>query len=169
MEAKEVILSSLEQSQRYLTKTLDGLTQEEVGWSPGPECNSIAFIFWHIIRVEDVIVNTVLQSGKELYEADGWQEKLRTPAKELGTHYTVGQLQAWSAPKLGVLQGYADSVRQKTLAFIKSSPPEKLSEMSKSDRLPGSIGTILCFMSIEIALHVGQIAYLRGLQRGLDK
>jgi len=32
-----------------------------------------------------------------------------------------------------------------------------------------SVGTILGRMSTEIALHVGQIAYLRGIQRGLDK
>jgi len=107
-EAKELIVRSLEQSQRYLTKVLDGLTQQE-------------------------------------------------------------QLQAWPVPKLEVLRGYANSVRQKTLALLNSSPREQLSEVPQSDRFPGSIGSILCFMSTEIALHVGQITYLRGGQRGLDK
>ena len=169
MEARELILSSLEQSQRYLTKALDGLTQEEAAWSPGPECNSIAFIFWHIIRVEDLVVNNMIQSENELYEADGWREKLGTPAKESGGHYTMEQLQAWPVPKLEVLQGYANSVRQKTLAFLNSNPPEKLSEVPRPDRSPDSIGAILNRISTEIALHVGQIAYLRGVQRGLDK
>jgi len=169
MEAKEVVLRSLEQSQRYVTNTLGGLTQEEAAWSPGSECNSIAFIFWHIIRVEDYLVNNIIQSENELYETDDWREKLGTPAEEMGLHYTLEQLQAWPVPKLEVLQGYANSTRQKTLAFLNSSPPEKLSEMPKSDRFPGSIGAILCLMSTEIALHVGQMAYLRGVQRGLDK
>ena len=56
------------------------------------------------------------------------------------SQYTVEELQAWPVPKLEVLRQYADSV-----------------------------GTILGRMSTEIALHVGQIAYLRGIQRGLDK
>jgi len=43
LEATEVLLSSLEQSQRYLTQALEGLTQEESAWSPGDECNSIGF------------------------------------------------------------------------------------------------------------------------------
>jgi len=60
-EAKELIVRSLEQSQRYLTKVLDGLTQVE-------------------------------------------------------------QLQAWPVPKLEVLRGYANSVRQKTLAFLEFQP-----------------------------------------------
>ncbi len=44
MDAKDLILRSLEQSQEYLSKALEGLSQEELAWSPGPECNSIPFI-----------------------------------------------------------------------------------------------------------------------------
>ncbi len=167
MEAKELILRSLEQSQRYLTNALDGLTQEEVAWSPGAECNSIAFILWHMTRVEDSFVNRLIQREKELYEAESWQEKLGTPVKAY--QYTVEELQAWSVPQLEILREYANSVREKTLALLQSIPPEKLSELARPDRPPDTIGAILARLSTEIALHVGQIAYLRGVQRGLDK
>ncbi|MFC2016708.1 hypothetical protein ACFLUF_03235 [Chloroflexota bacterium] len=40
--------------------------------------------------------------------------------------------------------------------------------MPSTDR-PDSVGVSLGRMSTEIALHVGQIAYLRGVQRGLGK
>ena len=167
MEAKELILRSLEQSQGYLTKALDGLTQEEAAWSPKTECNSIAFILWHIARVEDFFVNRVLQRENELYEAEGWREKLGTPVKVY--QYSAEELQAWPVPKLEDLRGYAKSVREKTLAFLNSMPPDKLSEVPRPDRSPDSIGTTLSHISTEIAMHVGQIAYLRGVQRGLDK
>jgi len=167
MDAKELLLRSLEQSHGYLTKALDGLTQEEATWSPSPESNSIAFILWHTTRVEDFFVNRVIQRGKELYETEKWQEKLGTPIKAYG--YSVEELQAWPAPKLEILIEYAESVRQKTLAFFNSIHPEKLSEVPRPDRSPDSIGATLEHMATEIALHVGQIAYLRGVQRGLDK
>ncbi len=167
MEAKELLLKSLEQSQGYLTRALDGLTQEEATWSPTPECNSIVFILWHTTRVEDFFANRVIQREKELYETKGWQEKLGTPVKAY--QYTVEELQAWPAPKLEALREYADSVREKTLAFLNSIPHERLSEVPRPDRSPDSIGVTLGHMSTEIALHVGQIAYLRGIQRGLDK
>jgi len=167
MEARKLILNSLEQSQGYLTNALDGLTQEEAAWSPGVECNSITFILWHLSRVEDFFVNRVIQRQKELYEAENWQEKLGTPVKAY--QYTVEELQAWPVPELEVLRGYANSVREKTLALIQSIPPEKLSELARPDRPPDTIGDILSRISTEIALHVGQIAYLRGVQRGLDK
>ena len=167
MDAKELLLRSLEESQGYLTKALDGLTQEEATWSPSLECNSIAFILWHTVRVEDFFVNRVIQHGKELYEAEGWQGKLGTPVKAY--QLTVEEVQTWRAPKLETLREYANSVRQKTLAFLKSISPERLSEVPRPDRSPDSIGTTLGHMSTEIALHVGQITYLRGMQRGLDK
>jgi uncharacterized damage-inducible protein DinB len=167
MDVKELLLRSLEQSQGYLAKTLNGLTQEEATWSLSPECNSISFILWHIARVEDFFVNRVIQRGKELYETQKWQDKLGTPAKAY--QLTLEELQAWRAPKLEILREYADSVRQNTLVFLKSIPAEKLSKVPGPDRSPDSIGATLGHMSTEIALHVGQIAYLRGMQRGLDK
>lgn len=166
MDVKELLLRSLEQSQGYLTKALNGLTQEEANWIPSPECNSISFILWHMTRVEDFFVNRVIQRGKELYETQKWQDKLGTPAKAY--QYTREELQAWRAPNLEILRGYASSVRQSTLDFLKSIPTERLTEVPRPDRSPDSIGVTLGHMSTEIALHVGQIAYLRGLQRGLD-
>jgi len=166
MEAKELLLMSLEHSQGYLAKALDGLTQKEIAWKPKNECNSIAFILWHIARVEDYFVNRVILHGKEMYETDGWQEKLGTPVKAY--QYTTEELQAWPVPKLGVLDEYAKSVRTKTLSFINSISNDKLSEMPRPDSSNDSIGTLLCSLSMEVALHVGQIAYLRGVQRGLD-
>jgi len=166
MEAKELLLMTLERSQGYLATALDGLTQEEIAWKPKNECNSIAFILWHTARVEDYFVNRVILHGKEIYETDGWQEKLGTPVKV--AQYTAEELQAWPVPKLEVLREYAESVRNKTLSFINSISNDKLSELPRPDRSNDSIGTMLCTLSTEVALHVGQIAYLRGVQRGLD-
>jgi len=167
MDAKELLLRSLEESNGYLTRALNGLTQEEATWSPSPECNSIAFILWHMTRVEDFFVNRVIRREKELYETKKWQEKLGTPTKAYG--YTVEELRAWPAPKLEILREYANSVRESTLAFLNSISPERLSEVPRPDRSPDSIGVTLGHVTTEIALHVGQIAYLRGVKRGLDK
>ncbi len=167
MDAKEVILKSLEQSWGYLTGALDGLTQEEFAWSPGPECNSIAFILWHTARVEDFFVNRIIKREKELYMTEGWQEKMGTPDKAYG--FSLEELQAWPVPKLEDLRKYVTAVHEKTMAFVNSIPSEKLDEVPRPDRSPDAIGTSLGHMSTEIALHVGQICYLRGVQRGLDK
>jgi uncharacterized damage-inducible protein DinB len=169
MQLSAAIVKSLEQSQGYLTKALDGLTQEEAAFVPAAESNSIAFILWHMTRVEDFFVTRVIQREVELYEAEGWREKLGTPAKDTGFDYTLEQLQAWPVPKLEIMRGYYDSVRKKTLALLKNITSERLSELARPDRSPDSIGDILCRVTTEIALHTGQIAYIRGIKRGLSK
>ena len=167
MQAEELIVKSLEQSQRFLNNTLEGLTQDEFAWSPTSECNSIAFIFWHTVRVEDAVVNSAIQQKSEVYEIEGWQEKLGTPPKETGGRYTLEQLRSWRAPKLEVLRGYGEAVRAKTLTFLQSVTPDKLSQEVVLFGHSDTVGGVLGFLSTEIAMHVGQIGYLQGVQRGL--
>ena len=165
MNAKEMVVASLNQTWSYLNRSLEGLTQEDVAWKPGENCNSIAFILWHTARVEDYFFTRVLQGKTAVYEADGWMEKLGTPP-DSGYGYTVEQLENWPAPKLEDLRGYADAVRQSTLACIEQMTPEAMLELVRPDRPPDTIGGMLIRICTEIALHVGQIDYIRGLRCG---
>jgi uncharacterized damage-inducible protein DinB len=169
MEARELMIKSLAESQGFLNRALEGLTREEIVWVPRVECNSIAFLVWHLGRVEDIWINRVIQQKEEIYEAEGWQKTLATPAKESGYKYTLEQLQAWPVPKLEPLWRYANSVREKTLAFLQSVNSEKLSEVIVHGDSSHTIGAILAHLITEIALHVGQIDYLRGMLRGMDR
>lgn len=59
-------------------------------------------------------------------------------------------------------------MREKTLDVVQSVTTEILSEVPNPDRAE-TVGAILGRVATEVALHVGQIAYLRGMQRGMDK
>ncbi|UCD22531.1 MAG: DinB family protein [Chloroflexota bacterium] len=168
MEAKEIIKASLDEGWRYLTRSLEGLTDEEITWTPAPHSNSIAFILWHVTKAEDFWVNRVVRQGSEIDTAEGWREKLGTP-DDGGTGFSEEQLQAWPTPKLEDLQAYAQAVREKTLAFVDSVTPARLLEIPEPDRPRETVGGILAHLITEIALHVGQIDYLRGVQRGLKQ
>ena len=109
MEAKEIILTSLEESQGYLNKALDGLTEEEIAWTPGVESNSIAFILWHVTRAEDMWVNRVIRGENEIYDAGGWQEMLGTPPKASGSRATKAQSYVWPVPTPDLRWGLAYS------------------------------------------------------------
>jgi uncharacterized damage-inducible protein DinB len=167
METKEIILKSLEESQRYLNEALEGLTREELARSPGAESNSIIFIYWHLIRVEDIWINRVIRGHGELYDADGWAEKLGTPPKESGARYDKEKLKAWPVPEMEVLREYAAAVREKTMDLIQSTTTEKMAEVIRPDTRFDTVGAILTHLITEIALHVGQTHYLHGLYRGL--
>jgi len=152
-----------------LKTAVDGLTPQELAWRPGPECNSIGFILWHLIRVEDFWFQRFIQRRSELYESEGWQQRLGTPPRDTGYQYTAEQVANFQVPPLETLLDYGRSVRRHTLDFLRQLPLEKLDEKPRPDRSEMSIGDIFQRVIIELTLHIGQIAYLRGMQRGLDK
>ena len=168
MEVKDLVLSSLHESWEYLTKAVDGLSQDELTYTPGPECNSVVFIYWHLVRVEDMWINRFFLKEEEIYETGGWREKLGTPADDSGVDYTEENLRDWPEPELDVLNGYAGAVRKKTIDFVHSLTPEKLTEEIDIIGKPVPIGVYLSHVITEIAMHVGQISYLRGVFRGIE-
>lgn len=168
MDIKQIYIKSLDESQSYLNKSLNELTQEELNWAPKSDCMSILFIFWHLARVEDFWINKALKSGVEIYESEGWQKLLGTPEKESGVRYDEEKLKSWSKPEKDKVKQYASAARTKTLEYLDS-----LDEMDygKEIRLGDRVFTVqdsLTHLITEIALHVGQIDYLRGMIRGLQ-
>jgi len=113
MDIKPVLLKSLDESQEYLIKALEELSEEDITWSPKEGSNSIIFILWHVTRVEDIWINRILLNNKEIYESEGWQELLGTPIKESGFQYDIEKLRSWPIPNLDALKRYATAVRQK--------------------------------------------------------
>ena len=169
MDARQMVQYSLNQSQSYLKRALEGLTQEDVSWAPADDSNNIAFIIWHMARVEDYFFTRVIQRRAEVYEEGGWAEKLGTPARETGFGYTPEQLAAWPVPKLQTLVKYTDAVRESTLALLENLTPEKMLEAVRPDRSPDTVGQLLARVSTELALHIGQIDYIAGMKRGAIK
>jgi uncharacterized damage-inducible protein DinB len=166
METRDIILASLNESWGYLTRALDGATQEEIVWTPAPHSNSLAFILWHVARAEDRWVNLVVRRGSELYETEGWRERLGTP-EDGGTGYTEEQLRSWTTPRLEGLREYAQAVHDSTMSLLDSITPEQLLETPDPENPNHTVGGMLAHLITEIALHVGQIDYLRGVHRGL--
>jgi len=158
MDIKQIFIKSLDESQSYLEKSLKELTQEELCWTPKSDCGSILFIFWHLARVEDFWINRALKGGIEIYESDEWQKLLGTPEKESGVRYDEEKLKSWPKPDKEKVIQYASAARKKTLEYLR--------EIQLGDRV-FTVQDSLTHLITEIALHVGQIDYLRGMIRGL--
>ena len=168
MESKEIIIKSLEESQRYLDGGLKGLSEEELAWAPRDDCNTIAFLIWHMTRAEDMWINRVILEEPEIYESGDWVSKMGTPEGESGYGYTAKQLKSWPTPQMELLQGYSKAVRERTTKLLQDATVEKLSRQAGTGRFVNTVGAILAHVITEISMHVGQIAYLRGAQRGME-
>ena len=76
---------------------------------------------------------------------------------------------AFSVPPLSDLLGYGEAVRTRTKEYLSSKKRSGLDDMVETPAFGEmNIGQIFSVMLCEIAFHTGQIAYLRGLQRGIN-
>jgi hypothetical protein len=185
METKELISSGLEQSRGGLDRTLYGLSADEINWHPRSDANSIAMILFHLARLEDSIISRL--SGKpSLWDTDKWYVRLHKDQNDGGAHYTADQVAKFSALEITDLLAYYDAARTRTIDFLNKVSPNRLDDKvdmpappphpkdvsgrpTPPKRPEPTIGRMLVMVLNESLGHGGEISYIRGLQRGLEK
>ena len=171
METRDFILDTLERTQNAVMETVNGLSHEELKWLPGAEANTIGFILWHQIRCEDSIMQGMIQRKSPIWVSDGWHQrfKLTENPDDDGWGFTAEQVAAFPIPELKDLLEYAEVTRTQTINYLKAVTADELNKVVQTPLGELTIGQSLALLLCEIIQHTGQIAYLRGLQRGLDK
>jgi uncharacterized damage-inducible protein DinB len=172
MNLSDFILDNLDRIQRVLAEAVDSLTYEELTWRPGAEANPIGFILWHQARCEDTYIQSLIRGQPQVWVSEKWYQKLNLPDDpwDNGNDYTAAQVAGFPVPALKDLSAYAEAVRARTVACLEGMTPEDLSrEISPPEFWGDNLAKLLSYMLCELTQHTGQIAYLRGLQRGLNK
>ena len=169
MELKEYLRLELDGLERGTKRVTDTLTQDEIMWRPGCGCNSIGLILFHVARSEDFFINGALQNKPQLWETGKWYKKLNIAENEAGSHYTEEQVNAFPVPQLADMMAYYTAVRQQTLDHLKSLTAAAFDKKVKLQFGEFNVAGVFSIIVGHTAQHVGEISYLRGLQRGMDK
>jgi uncharacterized damage-inducible protein DinB len=169
MEVKNYIKMQIEGLDHGLKRVVDGLKQEEIAWRPASGCNSIGLILFHLFKSEDSFIQVHLKGKKELWETGKWYQQLNLDPSEAGAHYTVEQVDNFPVPALETILRYGAAVRSATLAYVDSLRTLDLDKVIKMPFGDMSIAMLLSLTVVHASQHIGEISYLRGLQRGLDK
>lgn len=169
MEAKEFLTIELNGQDRNLKRVTDGLTQEEIAWRPTYGANSIGLILFHVGRSEDSFIQARLREQPEIWETGKWYERLNVSKDEAGAHYTAEQVNAFPVPKLENLLAYMMAVRSETKEYVNSLSAESFDRVITLPRFGDMpVAALLSLTVGHAAGHLGEISYIRGLQRGLD-
>jgi uncharacterized damage-inducible protein DinB len=168
MNINEFIGKSLAESKEYINQAIKGLSADELSFRPKPHSNSIAFLLWHLARIEDMWINRILLGEKEMYESEGWYKKFVTPVQDSGFGFDVKKIDAWPVPALELLQAYATAVRGKTQVYLNALNEQKLDESKDFGWRKGTTGSALSHLVMEIGEHSGQIGYIKGIMKGIE-
>ena len=167
---RDPIKSSLNEYYGKLKQTLEGLTPEELIWQPALESNHILWTVWHMARVSDRWANSTVLGGSELWTRDGWANKLGMPEDRYGRGETSDQVKDFPTISIELVLEYFDATHASMLAMIdaleRSDMDRDVYAEYRGESL--NIGWILGHILTEESQHLGQVAYIRGIQRGLD-
>lgn len=171
MRLSDFISACLEQHYNAMLRALNGLTPQEIRYMPTPQSSSIGFLVWHYARTLDRWIHARLQNAPQLWE-QGWASRLEHPAgpNDTGYGYTPQQLQTFQTPNTDALLQYAQAALQSAQTYLAARADADFDTIPVANPRGGPMTLAdMCQQLIwEFNQHGGQIAYLRGMQRGLE-
>jgi hypothetical protein len=113
-----------------------GLSAEAARTVPKNEDHSIAWLFWHIARIEDVTMNMLVAGSPQVLIRDGWLDKLYITRRDTGNLTDVEAVQALSRViDLDALRGYRLAVGRRTREIVQALAPGQLKQKVDPVRL----------------------------------
>jgi uncharacterized damage-inducible protein DinB len=141
-----------------------GLTEEQLAFRPAGQANSIAWLVWHLTRIQDDHIAHVAGTG-QAWTAEGWADRFALPFRpgDTGYGHSSEQVAACRAPA-GLLTGYHDAVFRHTVSYVQGLTEGELDRVvDKAWDPPVTLGVRLVSVVSDDLQHAGQAAYLRGL------
>ena len=169
MELKDYIKSELDGLKRGQSRILKDLTQQDLAWRPSSGCNSMGLILFHVAKGEDSFILGSLQGKPALWSSQKWYDKMNLPESEAGNRYTVDQVNCFMVPDMKQLMAYYDTVRTETLRYLDTLKPADFDRKVKLPFGEFNVAGVFSVIASHTAQHNGEIAYLRGMLKGMDK
>lgn len=161
--------SAVKDLHQNLLDAMKDLTDEQLHFRPLDKGNHIAFLIWHCVRTEDLVINLMLRKKKPVWNEEGWDAKLGMEPRVQGTGMSAEEAAAIRIKDLGDFIQYMERTYKETDAYLDGLKDEDLEQvqdmpmMGKRSLYEAIGGTI----TQHGAGHLGEIWYLKGLQ-GLE-
>ena len=164
MQTRDILLDGFTRVRDAALSVVEDLNEDELCFRADTEANSIAWLVWHLTRVQDDHISEVAGTD-HAWTAAGWAQRFSFPLDAWDTGYghkstEVAMVKATS----GQLAGYHQAVFEDTARYLKGLDDEALDRIV--DRRwdpPVTLGVRLVSVIDDDLEHVGQAAFVRGL------
>jgi uncharacterized damage-inducible protein DinB len=169
MTTAELLADALGRIREVVHEATDNLTADQLAYRPTPTANSIAWLIWHLTRIQDDHIAEVAGVG-QTWTAGGWARRFDLPFDDAAHGYGHGpeEVAAVRVRTGELLTGYHDAVYQHSLDYVQTLTDDDLDRIvDKNWDPPVTLGVRLVSVISDDLQHVGQAAYLRGIiERG---
>ena len=164
MGSNELLMDAFERVRDGVHPAANGLTAEELAFRPDAESNSIAWLVWHLTRVQDDHV-AHLRGADQRWLDGGWAERFALPLDRADTGYGHDPAQVGLVVvESHLLLDYFEDVHATTVAYLGTVTDDGLERVvDASWDPPVTVRVRLISVIADDLQHVGQAAYVRGL------
>jgi hypothetical protein len=146
-------------------EVVDGMDPNQLLERPTPDANSIAWLIWHLARVQDHHVAEILGTA-QIWTEDTWASRfgLSPDAGNIGYGHSSEEVATVRPDDPEVLLEYLAAVYQRSRTMLAQLTADDLDRIV--DRRwdpPVTLGVRLVSIADDSLQHVGQAAYVRGL------
>ena len=165
METSEVLIDAFERIRGVAHHAVDRLTPDVLAFRPDPDANSIAWLVWHLTRIQDDHLAGVAGT-EQLWTSAGWYERygLPFPPSAIGYGFSSEEVAAVRVSSGELLTGYHDAVHEHTVGYLRTvTPPDLDRIVDESWDPPVTLGVRVVSVISDNLQHAGQAAYVRGI------
>jgi uncharacterized damage-inducible protein DinB len=165
MSSADVLVDAFGRIQEIVHDAVEGLSPEELAFRVDSGTNSIAWLVWHLTRVQDDHVADAA-GFEQVWTSQDWVDRFGLPLDRLDTGYghSADEVAAVRVSSAELLTDYHDAVHEQTLRFVQGLTDGDLSEIvDASWDPPVSLGVRLVSVIADDLQHAGQAAFVRGI------
>jgi uncharacterized damage-inducible protein DinB len=165
MNSADVLTDAFNRVQESVHEVVDGLTPDQLALRLTEESNSIAWLIWHLTRIQDDHVAGVAGT-EQVWTSQGWVDRFGLPFPPSSTGYglTPDEVAAVRVDSPDLLTGYYDAVHEQTLSYVRGLTDDDLDRVvDRSWTPPVTLGVRLVSVVNDDTQHVGQAAFVRGI------
>lgn|SRR5487761_1837341 len=167
MTPADLITDAFGRIRESVTDTLYGLTAEQLTYRADMDANSIAWLIWHLTRVQDDHVAAAFRAP-QVWSEGGWAARFGLPPGSMETGYGHNRVQVTAISEAvagsGLLGDYHEAVYEQTVKLVSGISDADLDEVvDTSWRPPVTLGVRLISVLNDDTQHVGQAAFVRGI------
>jgi uncharacterized damage-inducible protein DinB len=163
-----VLVDGFDRVDELVTKVVSGLGQDQLSWRPQGTGNSIAWLVWHLTRIQDDHLAEVA-AEEQVWTAQGWMQRFALPfdAATTGYGHTSAEVDAVRVESPDLLRDYHRAVHQQSVRQLGHWGDEDLDRVvDERWDPPVTLAVRLVSVLSDTLQHVGQARYLRGLLPG---
>ncbi|MGW1884961.1 mycothiol transferase [Streptomyces sp. NPDC001970] len=164
MNAADVLADAFGRIQEVVHEAVEGLSVDDLHARLDPGANTIAWLVWHLTRIQDDHVADA--AGREqVWVSQDWVGRFGLPFTGGATGYghSRKEVAALRIDSAELLLGYFDAVHEESVAFVgglKGTALNRIVDDSWSP--PVTLGVRLVSVIADDLQHAGQAAFVRG-------